>query len=190
MTTRKTSPATPSTNQLLTTPQLQQLLLQAQKGRTAALASLCHYFLPLIKKEAHWGPVYGTLGEDAENVAWEYLLQLLLSYQGKDFTHLPGYIKLKLHYHLLHLVRKQLHKQHQEQDLELLPPRENKEAALVNSLELEQLLHKLSRQDKRLVQLLCQKHSQKEIAAQLHCSSRTIQRRIHQLRLTFQELAS
>ena len=178
---------------MLTTGQLQQLVVQAQAGQAAALSQLCHSFVPLIKKEAHRGPVYRALGEDAENAAWEFLLQLLLSYQGQDYAHLPGYAKLKLHYHLLHLVQSQGRRwehEGQEQDLEQLPLGEDEATTIINSLELRELVHQLSPRDKKLLQLLCQKKKQRAIALQLHCSYRTVQRRIHQLRAAFRGLSS
>lgn len=181
------------TTSLLTADKLEKLVNAAQNGSKEALQQLCLHFQPLIYKEAHRETVHRCLGEDAENWAWEYFLQLVHSYQGQDYQHLPGYIQLKLHYQLIHLMQKQGRRWDHETapaNLDLLASEKTEEEESLDKIALQQLLHRLQPQDLQLLLFLEQEASQSQIAHKLHCSTRTVQRKLHQLRQTCQRLAS
>ena len=118
---------------------------------------------------------------------------MLQNYQGQDFEHLPGYLQLKLHYHLLHLVQKQgLRWDHEShtQEMELIPLDQDEENTTITRLSLNQLLQGLQPQERLLIKLLGQQKTQAEIAQSLHCCPRTLQRKISRLRNNLQKLAN
>ncbi len=177
---------------MLTPLSLQTLIKNARAGNKAALQQLCQHFSPLIHKESQREAVYRVLGEDAKDIAWEYFLYLIQSYQGQNYQQLPGYVKLKLHYHLLHLLERQGNRWKHEvmlEDMTLLSPIADEENKVLTKITYGQIFQGLQPQQQQLILLLEQERSQQQIAQQLHCSTRTVQRKIQQMRHHFSKLA-
>lgn len=67
-----------------------------QKGSMSCTEKLYLWYRPLILALAHSYSIHTTLGEDAENIAWEKFYEFLKNYQGNDYYRLPGLIKKRL----------------------------------------------------------------------------------------------
>ena len=89
---------TKSLNHSLSAARLKELVLAAQKGEQWAIDALCEAFRPLIMQEAHYSYVAQSLGEEAENTAWVYFLEFIMSYKDDCYQLLPGLIKMKLRF--------------------------------------------------------------------------------------------
>ena len=100
---------TKSLNHSLSAARLKELVLAAQKGEQWAIDALCEAFRPLIIQEAHYSYVAQSLGEEAENTAWVYFLEFIMSYKDDCYQLLPGLIKLKLHFALMQKIYRQKH---------------------------------------------------------------------------------
>ena len=100
---------TKSLNHSLSAARLKELVLAAQKGEQWAIDALCEAFRPLIMQEAHYSYVAQSLGEEAENTAWVYFLEFIMSYKDDCYQLLPGLIKLKLHFALIQKIYRQKH---------------------------------------------------------------------------------
>lgn len=100
---------TKSLNHSLSAARLKELVLAAQKGEQWAIDALCEAFRPLIMQEAHYSYVAQSLGEEAENTAWVYFLEFIMSYKDDCYQLLPGLIKLKLHFALMQKIYRQKH---------------------------------------------------------------------------------
>lgn len=100
---------TKSLNHSLSAARLKELVLAAQKGEQWAIDALCEAFRPLIMQEAHYSYVALSLGEEAENTAWVYFLEFIMSYKDDCYQLLPGLIKLKLHFALMQKIYRQKH---------------------------------------------------------------------------------
>ncbi len=85
-----------------TADELQELVEKAQAYNQQAIDALCAVFAPLICKECAVSYVQSALGADAQNIAWEIFLDFIYHYDGTDYKRLPGFIKMHLHYSLLH----------------------------------------------------------------------------------------
>ena len=85
-----------------TADDLQELVEKAQAYDQQAIDALCAVFAPLICKECAVSYVQSALGADAQNIAWEIFLDFIYHYDGTDYKRLPGFIKMHLHYSLLH----------------------------------------------------------------------------------------
>ena len=100
---------TKSLNHSLSAARLKELVLAAQKGEQWAIDALCEAFRPLIMQEAHYSYVAQSLGEEAENTAWVYFLEFIMSYKDDCYQLLPALIKLKLHFALMQKIYRQKH---------------------------------------------------------------------------------
>lgn len=85
-----------------TADELQELVEKAQAYDQQAIDALCAVFAPLICKECAVSYVQSALRADAQNIAWEIFLDFIYHYDGTDYKRLPGFIKMHLHYSLLH----------------------------------------------------------------------------------------
>ena len=95
--------------QLLPTAQLQELVLAAQKGEQVAIDAMCTNFKPLVMQEAHRSYVAQALGEEAENTAWVYFLEFIMSYKDDCYQLLPGLIKMKLRFAFMQKIYRKKH---------------------------------------------------------------------------------
>ena len=89
--------------------ELKELTQAAQKGEQWAINDLCKHFKPLIMQEAHCSYVAQALGEEAENTAWVYFLEFIMSYKDDCYQLLPGLIKMKLHFALMEKIYRKKH---------------------------------------------------------------------------------
>ena len=85
-----------------TLTELRELVTSAQQGNRQAIDVLCTSFKPLIYKEAYRYEIREALGEDSVNTAWLIFLELIKTYDGHDYGHLPGLLQYQVHYELLH----------------------------------------------------------------------------------------
>lgn len=84
-----------------------QLVEAAHNGSTEALGRLCTMFEPLFLKEARREIFYNTLGaEEGLSLARLKFIELVLNYNGADYTHFAGYVRCRVHYALYDEARK------------------------------------------------------------------------------------
>ena len=95
--------------QLLSTAQLEELVLAAQKGEQVAIDAMCTNFKPLVMQEAHRSYVAQALGEEAENTAWVYFLEFIMSYKDNCYQLLPVLIKMKLRFAFMQKIYRKKH---------------------------------------------------------------------------------
>lgn len=78
--------------------ELKACVLAAQAYDQKAFNRLCSAFEPILRKEVFRSGIHGKENlEDAYQQAYKYFLELILSYKGDDFEHLPGLIRLRIH---------------------------------------------------------------------------------------------
>lgn len=87
--------------------QLKELVMAAQTGNQVAINTLCEAFKPLILKEAYRINIAQSLGEDAENTAWEIFLDFIYKYDKDSYLKLPGLLKKHLYFALLQKLQRQ-----------------------------------------------------------------------------------
>ena len=64
----------------LSATELKKLVKGAQRFEQQAIDRLCQLFKPLVLREAYKSYVVGTLGDDAQNTAWEIFLEFIHNY--------------------------------------------------------------------------------------------------------------
>lgn len=168
---------------------LQTLIAAAQSGNKQALLQLCENFSPLLKSEARREMFFKSLGRDAEGIAVVAFIELVLKYDGADFTNWPGFARCKVHFALFDAMEKQGRiwenevtlDTASEEGVELLDnccPDEghlDELARLLLSLELSEALTQLSGIQRQVLQLLfLQGLKPVEVAQKLDCSVRNI----------------
>ena len=85
----------------------QQLVTAAQNGDKATLERLCIFYEPLFRKEMKREIFYKALGyEEGLSLARLKFIELVLNYNGADFTHFAGYVRCRIHYALYDAMRK------------------------------------------------------------------------------------
>lgn len=85
----------------------QQLVTAAQNGDKAALEQLCIFYEPLFRREMKREIFYKGLGyEEGLSLARLKFIELVLNYNGADFTHFAGYVRCRIHYALYDAMRK------------------------------------------------------------------------------------
>lgn len=85
----------------------QQLVTAAQNGDKAALEKLCIFYEPLFRREMKREIFYKGLGyEEGLSLARLKFIELVLNYNGADFTHFAGYVRCRIHYALYDAMRK------------------------------------------------------------------------------------
>ena len=86
---------------------LKVLVTAAQNGDTQALEELCIMFEPLFRREMKREIFYKGLGyEEGLSLARLKFIELVLNYNGADFTHFAGYVRCRIHYALYDAMRK------------------------------------------------------------------------------------
>ena len=86
---------------------LKALVTAAQNGSTQALEELCIMFEPLFRKEMKREIFYNSIGfEEGLSLARLRFIEIVMSYNGADFTNLPGYIRCRIHFALYDEMKK------------------------------------------------------------------------------------
>ena len=88
----------------LSATELKKLVKGAQRFEQQAIDRLCQLFKPLVLREAYKSYIVGTLGDDAQNTAWEIFLEFIHNYHGNKYRLLPGLIQMHLSFKLMHKV--------------------------------------------------------------------------------------
>ena len=154
-----------------------RLIASAQSGDKTALTELCAMFEPLFIKEMRRDMFYNALGfEEGLSLARLKFIELVLTYNGVDYEHFPGYVRCRIHFALYDEVKK-------------VWADENKKAPLPNSeaegaefsddvIEREELsillnlaLNKLTAKQRQTIEALyINGYSGREAAEMLNCS--------------------
>ena len=152
----------------------QQLVTAAQNGDKAALEKLCIFYEPLFRREMKREIFYKGLGfEKGLSLARLKFIELVLNYNGADFTHFAGYVRCRIHYALYDAMRKVCKEEERsaplpagDEDLPALADNviEREELAILLKLELKKLTEK---QRNTIKALYFDGYSGKEIAAKL-----------------------
>lgn len=95
----------------LTGRQLSVLVPQVKKGDQKSNEVLYEAFTPMIKGLLRDLNAYAVLGEDAENIAWLKFFEAVMAYKDEDYASLPGLLKFKVYFSLLHAMQQMLKKQ-------------------------------------------------------------------------------
>lgn len=86
---------------------LQSLITLAQSGDKDALTELCTGFEPLFRKEMRREIFYKALGfDEGLSLARLKFIELVLTYNGADYEHFPGYVRCRIHFALYDEVKK------------------------------------------------------------------------------------
>ena len=151
----------------------QQLVTAAQNGDKAALERLCIFYEPLFRKEMKREIFYKALGfEEGLSLARLKFIEIVMSYNGADFSHFAGYVRCRIHFALYDEMKKAWERENNEAALAAfddagvhLPadnPIDREELALLLKLALKQLTEK---QRNTIKALYFEGYSGKEIAA-------------------------
>lgn len=140
---------------------------------TAALEKLCIFYEPLFRREMKREIFYKGLGfEEGLSLTRLKFIELVLNYNGADFTHFAGYVRCRIHYALYDAMRKVWKEERSaplpagDEDLPALADNviEREELAILLKLELKKLTEK---QRNTIKALYFDGYSGKEIAAKL-----------------------
>ena len=94
---------------------LKTLVSAAQNGSTQALEELCIMFEPLFRKEMKREIFYNSIGfEEGLSLARLRFIEIIMSYNGADFTNLPGYIRCRIHFALYAEMKKAWERENNE----------------------------------------------------------------------------
>ena len=84
-----------------------QLVTAAQNGDKNALERLCIFYEPLFKKEMRREIFYNSIGyEEGLSLARLKFIEIVLNYNGADFTHFAGYVRCRIHFALYDEMKK------------------------------------------------------------------------------------
>ena len=85
----------------------QQLVNGAQNGDKTALERLCIFYEPLFRKEMKREIFYKALGfEEGLSLARLKFIEIVISYNGADFSHFAGYVRCRIHFALYDEMKK------------------------------------------------------------------------------------
>ena len=153
---------------------LKTLVTAAQNGDTQALEELCIMFEPLFRKEIKREIFYNALGfEEGLSLARLRFIEIIMSYNGADFTNLPGYIRCRIHFALYDEMKKVWERQNNEAALPADDGEANISAFGDNVIEREELaillelaLKKLTEKQRNTIKALYfEGYTGKELAA-------------------------
>ena len=83
------------------------LVTAAQNGDRNALERLCIFYEPLFKKEMRREIFYNSIGyEEGLSLARLKFIEIVLNYNGVDFTHFAGYVRCRIHFALYDEMKK------------------------------------------------------------------------------------
>lgn len=168
----------------LSPDELEQFVLNYQKGDSHAAELLRQYFSPLIYRLTHRHSVYATLGEDAENIAWILFYEFISKYQGADFIHLPGLVRRFMIFRMMnHISRisnrfnlEMLDQFDGEGTLSQIAGPDELEACLDGAM-VAYLFADLPRKQRAVLKYaLFHRYTQQQIAAKLNCSTRYVRK--------------
>ncbi len=151
----------------------QQLVAAAQNGDKDALERLCIFYEPLFRKEMKREIFYKALGfEEGLSLARLKFIEIVMSYNGADFSHFAGYVRCRIHFALYDEMKKAWERENNEAALPVsdeagvhLPadnPIDREELAILLKLALKKLTEK---QRNTIKALYFEGYSGKEIAA-------------------------
>ena len=151
----------------------QQLVTAAQNGDKDALERLCIFYEPLFRKEMKRDIFYKALGfEEGLSLARLKFIEIVMSYNGADFSHFAGYVRCRIHFALYDEMKKAWERENNEAALPVsdeagvhLPadnPIDREELAILLKLALKKLTEK---QRNTIKALYFEGYSGKEIAA-------------------------
>lgn len=156
---------------------LQSLITLAQSGDKDALTELCTGFEPLFRKEMRREIFYKALGfDEGLSLARLKFIELVLTYNGADYEHFPGYVRCRIHFALYDEVKKVWADENKKTPL---PQSDEAESALTDnviereelSILLNQALAKLTpKQRTAIISIYLNGHSNKETAQILNCT--------------------
>ena len=151
----------------------QQLVTAAQNGDKDALERLCIFYEPLFKKEMRREIFYNSIGyEEGLSLARLKFIEIVMNYNGADFTHFAGYVRCRIHFALYNEMKKAWKRENNETAIPVgdeadvhLPadnPIEREELAILLKLALKKLTEK---QRNTIKAIYFDGYSGKEIAA-------------------------
>ena len=131
----------------------QQLVTAAQNGDKDALERLCIFYEPLFRKEMKRDIFYKALGfEEGLSLARLKFIEIVMSYNGADFSHFAGYVRCRIHFALYDEMKKAWERENNEAALAAfddagvhLPadnPIDREELAILLKLALKKLTEK------------------------------------------------
>ena len=131
----------------------QQLVTAAQNGDKAALERLCIFYEPLFRKEMKRDIFYKALGfEEGLSLARLKFIEIVMSYNGADFSHFAGYVRCRIHFALYDEMKKAWERENNEaalavsDDADVHLPADNtidrEELAILLKLALKKLTEK------------------------------------------------
>ena len=149
------------------------LVTAAQNGDRNALERLCIFYEPLFKKEMRREIFYNSIGyEEGLSLARLKFIELVLNYNGADFTHFAGYVRCRIHFALYDEMKKAWKRENNEtvipagDDADVHLPADNtidrEELAILLKLALKKLTEK---QCNTIKALYFEGYSGKEFAA-------------------------
>jgi len=97
--------------------ELNELVMKAQDGDSAAFALICRRFEGLVKKYA-FQPHLRPLGEDALAEGWLAVAQAVRTYQSGAGVQFPGYVESRVRYALWNLFKRERRRWQHELPLE------------------------------------------------------------------------
>ena len=93
----------------------QQLVAAAQNGDKEALERLCIFYEPLFRKEMRRDIFYKALGfEEGLSLARLKFIEIVMSYNGADFSHFAGYVRCRIHFALYDEMKKAWERENNE----------------------------------------------------------------------------
>ena len=151
----------------------QQLVTATQNGDKDALERLCIFYEPLFRKEMKRNIFYKALGfEEGLSLARLKFIEIVMSYNGADFSHFAGYVRCRIHFALYDEMKKAWERENNEAALPVsdeagvhLPvdnPIDREELAILLKLALKKLTEK---QRNTIKALYFEGYSGKEFAA-------------------------
>ena len=153
---------------------LKTLVTATQNGSTQALEELCIMFEPLFRKEMKREIFYNSIGfEEGLSLARLRFIEIVMGYNGSDFTNLPGYIRCRIHFALYDEMKKVWEQQNNEAALPAEDDTVNISALGDNVIEREELaillelaLKKLTEKQRNTIKALYfEGYTGKELAA-------------------------
>ena len=150
-----------------------QLVTAAQNGDKNALERLCIFYEPLFKKEMRREIFYNSIGyEEGLSLARLKFIELVLNYNGADFSHFAGYVRCRIHFALYDEMKKAWKRENNET---AIPVGDDTDAPALadNMIEREELtillklaLKKLTEKQRNTIKALYfEGYSGKELAA-------------------------
>ena len=151
----------------------QALVTAAQNGNKLALEKLCIFYEPLFRKEMRREIFYKALGfEEGLSLARLKFIEIVMSYNGADYSHFAGYVQCRIHFALYDEMKKAWKRENNEaalpagDDADVLLPADNTIDREELTILLKLALKKLNeRQRSTIKALYFDGYTGKELAA-------------------------